>query len=184
MTLRGPDESPQVLARTAGACYLITIVAGSTALFLGANGAAANLIAGASYVAVTVLFYYVFRPVNRGLSFLAALLSLSGCVLSALSTLRVVSLPVNPLALFGFYCLLIGYLVFKSGFLPRVLGGLMAFGGLGWLTFLSPQLASYLSPYNFAPGILGETVLTLWLLVYGVDVAAWKQRVADRRSRL
>jgi len=48
---------------------------------------------------------------------------------------------------FGFYCLLIGYLIFRSAFLPRILGVLMAFAGLGWLTFLSPPLANYLSPY-------------------------------------
>jgi hypothetical protein len=34
---------------------------------------------------------------------------------------------------------------------------------LGWLTFLSPPLANSMSPYNLAPGILGEGALTLWL---------------------
>jgi hypothetical protein len=176
MNPRSLDESPQLLARLAGGCYLVTIIAGSSALLLSGGRLVANLVAAASYVAVTLLFYYIFRPVDRGLSFLAAVLSLSGCALSALRTVHVISLPVNPLVLFGFYCLLIGYLVFKSAFLPRVLGGLMAFGGLGWLTFLSPQLASYLSPYNFAPGILGESVLTMWLLFRGLDVVGWKQR--------
>jgi hypothetical protein len=44
------------------------------------------------------------------------------------------------------YCLLIDYLVFRSIFLPRVIGVLMAFAGLGWLTFLYLPLAQYLSP--------------------------------------
>ena len=35
----------------------------------------------------------------------------------------------------------------------------MAFGGLGWLTFLSPSLAHELSPFNMLPGILGELSL-------------------------
>jgi Domain of unknown function (DUF4386) len=52
------------------------------------------------------------------------------------------------LVFFGFYCLLIGYLVFRSTFLPRILGVLMAFAGLGWLTFLSPPLASSLDPIS------------------------------------
>ena len=60
------------------------------------------------------------------------------------------------LVFFGFYDLLIGYLIFRSTFLPRILGGLMAFAGLGWLIFLSPPLASYLSPYNLVLGFLAE----------------------------
>src|ERR1035438_3617060 len=54
---------------------------------------------------------------------------------------------------FGFYCLLIGYLIFRSTFLPRILGAGMAFAGLGWLTFLSPALAHHLVPYILAAGI-------------------------------
>jgi hypothetical protein len=78
--------------------------------------------------------------------------------------------------LFGFYCLLIGYLIFRSAFLPRFLGVLMAVAGLGWLTFLSPALARSLSPYNFLPGVFGEAWLTLWLLVNGVDVPRWNEQ--------
>lgn len=74
---------------------------------------------------------------------------------------------------FGCYCLLIGYLVFRSTFLPRILGVLMAFAGLGLLTFLVPPLASSLSPYNLALDILGEASLTLWLLVMGVNAERW-----------
>jgi Domain of unknown function (DUF4386) len=74
---------------------------------------------------------------------------------------------------FGFYCLLIGYLVFRSTFIPRVIGALMMFAGLGWLTFLSPSLAAALSPYNLLPGIIGEGSLTLWLLIKGIDVGRW-----------
>ena len=79
---------------------------------------------------------------------------------------------------FGVYCLLIGILILKSTFLPRFLGVLMAFGGLGWLTFASPSLAATLSPYNLAPGIIGELTLTLWLLVKGVDEPRWRAQAA------
>ena len=120
--------------------------------------------AGLFYIAVTLLFYDLFKPVNRRLSLLAASVSLVGIAVGPV-------LNVNPLPLFGIYCLLIGYLIFKSTFLPRILGVLMAVGGLGWLTFLSPALASYLSPYNFAPGMLGEGALTVWLLVFGADLS-------------
>ncbi len=82
---------------------------------------------------------------------------------------------------FGIYCALLGRLVFRSTFLPRILGVLLAIAGLGWLTeafatFLSPPLASHLFPYILAPGALGEGALTLWLLVVGVNGPRWKRQ--------
>ena len=71
---------------------------------------------------------------------------------------------------FGFYCLLIGYLIFRSSFLPRTLGVLMALAGLGWLTFIAPTLAHALDPYIRMPGVIGEFSLTVWLLVKGVNI--------------
>jgi hypothetical protein len=79
---------------------------------------------------------------------------------------------------FGVYCLLIGYLIFRSAFLPRILGVLMACAGLGWLTFLSPPLANSLSPYIVVLGFLAELSLMLWLLVMGVNVQRWKERAS------
>jgi hypothetical protein len=83
------------------------------------------------------------------------------------------------LVFFGFYDLLIGYLIFRSAFLPRVLGGLMALAGLGWLTFLSPPLANYLSPYILVLGFLAELALMLWLVVKGVNVQRWKEQASS-----
>ena len=61
--------------------------------------------------------------------------------------------------------------------LPRILGVLMA---LGWLTFLSPPLgAKYLYPYILVAAI-GEGLLTLWLLVMGVNAEAWKEQAAAK----
>jgi hypothetical protein len=80
-----------------------------------------------------------------------------------------------PVVFDGFYCLLIGYLIFRSTFLSRILGALMAIAGLGWLTYLSP-LAKSLSPYNLALGILGQESLMLWLLVMGVNEQRWKEQ--------
>jgi len=83
---------------------------------------------------------------------------------------------------FGFYCALIGYLIFRSTFLPRILGVLMVISGLGWLTFLYPPLRSHLDPYIRVPGIVGEASLTLWLLVMGVNVPRWNKQAAQRYS--
>ena len=89
-----------------------------------------------------------------------------------------VRLQANNIGLlfFGFHCLLIGYLILKSTFLPRSLGVLMVLAGLGWMTFLSGPLADILTPYNIMPGSLGEISLTLWLLVKGVNVQRWKEQ--------
>jgi hypothetical protein len=88
------------------------------------------------------------------------------------------------LAFFGLYCVLIGYLIFRSTFLPRTIGVFMAFAGLGYLTFVSPPLAVYLSPYNLAPAALGEGSLMIWLLAVGVNPQRWKEQAATRESDL
>jgi hypothetical protein len=77
---------------------------------------------------------------------------------------------------FGFYCVTIGWLVFNSGFLPRLLGVGMALGGVGYLTYLSSPLAHWLFPFNLLPGFAGEAALTLWLLVVGVNAEHGRSR--------
>jgi hypothetical protein len=168
--------SPRLKARIAGVFYLITFVAGVLALVSASGRLAANLIATVCYIAVTLLFYDLFKPVSRSVSLLAAFFSLVGLVVGTLSMFHLSPFKINNLVFFGVYCVLIGYLILRSTFLPRFLGALMAFGGLGWLTFLSPQLAKVLSPYNLAPGIFGEGVLTLWLLAVGVNEQRWNEQ--------
>jgi hypothetical protein len=110
--------------------------------------------------------------VNRRLALLAASFNLVGLAFEAF---RVQPQGVNIAVIFdGFYCVLVGCLVFRSTFAPRILGVLMALGGLGWLTFLSPTFASYLAPYNLASGILGEGLVMLWLLM-GVNLQPSKE---------
>jgi len=174
---RSAPEAPRSMARLAGVFYLLTFATGSLALFAGSRvSSASGMIAGACYVVVTFLFYHLFKPVNRNFSLLAACISLIGCAIGPLSLVVHALSRINPLAIFGFYCLLIGYLILKSTFLPRALGWLMVFAGLGWLTFLSPALAKQLSPFSFLPGLLGEGALTLWLLAAGVNEADWRKR--------
>jgi len=161
-------------ARAAGVFYLLTFLTGGFALLVRNQwSVAAGLIAGACYIVVTLLFYGLFKPVNARLSLLAVVVSLAGIIAGPARFTFV-----NPLVLFGFYCLLIGYLILKSTFLPRFLGTLMIVAALGWLTFLSPSLARSLYPYNFAPGIIGEGALTLWLLAIGVNAERWQAHTA------
>ena len=65
----------------------------------------------------------------------------------------------------------LGYLVFKSGYLPKILGMILMIECFGWLIdpfqfFLLPtyEVISYLS---YAVGFIGEIGLTLWLLIMG-----------------
>jgi Domain of unknown function (DUF4386) len=131
----------------------------------------------AFYIAVTLLFYYMFKPVNRSLSLLAAFVSLVGCANDVLSLFNLAPYKISSLAFFVPYCLLIGYLIFRSTFLPRILGVLMSFAGSGWLIFLSP-LANDLSTYLKVLGFLAEASLMLWLIVKGVNVQRWKEQAS------
>ena len=176
LTMEPPlEESPHVKARVAGAFYVITIITSLFGYFPARGtplGHVANLIAGAAYLVVTLLLYYLLKPVSRSLSLLAAFFSLEGVAHSD-----------DSLFYFAFYCILLGYLIFKSIFLPRAFGVLMALAGLGLLsnalaTLLPPALAHSLSPYGFGVDGVGEISFALWLLVMGVNAKRWKEQAS------
>jgi hypothetical protein len=77
---------------------------------------------------------------------------------------------------------LIGYLIFRSSFLPRILGVAMAIAGLGWLAFLFPAAPNSLSIAIEIIGFLAELSLCLWLLVMGVNVERWKQQAYPSKT--
>jgi hypothetical protein len=170
------DVSPRFKARMAGVLYFLSLLtAGITETFVhGRLNYAGGYIAILGMISVTLIFYDIFKPVNRGLSLLAVSFAFVGLTFEAL---RLQPKGLNIALVFhGFYCMLIGYLIFKSTFLPRVLGVLMAFAALAWLTFLSNSLVNYLSPYNLASGLLGDVSMFLWLLVIGLNVQRWKEQ--------
>ncbi len=71
---------------------------------------ALNVFSIACYIALVVLFYEMFEPVNRSLSLFAALLGLAGCAVTAFGVFDLAPSKISPLLFFGPYCILIGYL--------------------------------------------------------------------------
>lgn len=88
------------------------------------------------------------------------------------------------LIFFGFVLLVEGHLVRKSGFLPPLIGAAMQLAGACYLInsvalLLAPDLASQLFPAILVPCFIAESAFALWLLVKGVDVAAWRRRASS-----
>jgi hypothetical protein len=92
------------------------------------------------------------------------------------------------LIFFGCVCLIDGYLIFRSGYLPKAVGVLMQIAGLSYLTnsfalILAPDFASRIFPAILVPAFVGEASLCLWLLVKGVNVEKWKARAGAQPIR-
>jgi hypothetical protein len=173
---RVDKASPLLRARIAGGLYSLNIFLGvaSVSFVHGRLASAAYILASSCNFAVTLLLYGIFKPVSKRLSLLAAFF---GLLVFVLGTPQWHPHGVDvAMIFFASYCLLIGYLIFRSAFLPRILGALMALAGLAWLTFLIPPLAHSLSPYNLAAGAVSQIALTLWLLVFGVNAQRWKEQ--------
>jgi Domain of unknown function (DUF4386) len=169
-------------------------------------GFASSLIGVVFHLGWAFLFYQLFRPVNRSVSFCAVLVILVGCAIQAVTAVLYLApwlvltagsplsaltqqqlqavaymfLKLNGLTFdtylvfFGLWCVLTGYLIFRSTFLPRILGVLLAIDGLGWMTFMSPPLGHYLFPAIAVASGLAEIPLQLWLLIFGVNNERWK----------
>ena len=86
------------------------------------------------------------------------------------------------LVAFGLHLILVGYLVFRSTFLPRLIGVLLIIAGVGYLV---QSFATLLLPF---PGLgvdlslvtgWGELLFTFWLLIRGVNVEQWEKRARE-----
>jgi hypothetical protein len=141
--------------------------------------AALVILVGCAIQALTILLYVAPLLVLRGGS------SLSAFTAEQLQALALIFFRLNASAFdiyqvfFGLWCVLIGILIFRSTFMPRLLGVLLAISGLGWMISLSPPLAHHLfMPYIAGASALGEIPLMLWCLVMGVNVQRWKEQGA------
>ena len=234
MTERIAETSPRFRARVAGVFEMLegmtsafgqVFVLGKLIVYGNAAATAANilgherlfwlgfvssLIGVACHIAWILLFYYLFKPVNRSLSLLAAFVGLVVCAMQALTSLLYIApllilqggssvsaftteqvqglayvfLRLNAyafdidLVFFGLWCVLTGYLIFRSSFLPRILGVLLAIDGLGWVTYMVPPLATHLFPFIAAASALAEIPLQLWLVVMGVNAQRWEEQAS------
>ena len=124
------------------------------------------------------LFYYAPLILLGGASYLSAIEP------AQLEALALASIKINNqgaaigIIFFGFEGVLRGWLLFKSGFLPRFLGVVSMVSGLGWLTFLWPPLgsAAFIGVALFA--IAGVIAFAGWIFIRGVDDVKWRERAA------
>lgn len=182
--------SPRQLARIAGVLYLLIFIVCPT----GASTAtplniAVTMMCDAS---LAFIFYVLFKPVNRDVAMLALLFRLIFVAIMTLASLNYFGVldlfqsahsarvfdAVDRLSLvpFGVHCLLLGYLIYRSKFLPRFLGILLAVAGLTYVNFIYPWLVHAAFPYLLIPGVLGEGLLTLWLIVPGLNSDRWARQ--------
>jgi hypothetical protein len=137
------------------------------------------MLGGCAMLAVTGLLYIAPLLILQGGGSLAALTA------AQLQALAAAFLRLNAYAFdihtvfFGVWCVLTGYLIFKSTFLPKVLGILLIVSGLGWMLYLSPPFAVPLFPFIAAASAIGEVPLELWLIVVGLNEARWKEQASS-----
>lgn len=83
------------------------------------------------------------------------------------------------LVFFGIHCLILGYLIFRSGYFPKVLGVLLIVASFGYLIdsfahFLLPNYKDYENiflPVVFIPAFIAESSFCLWLLIKGIKMS-------------
>lgn len=99
-----------------------------------------------------------------------------------LATLSLLSLNIQSqgyavgLVFFGFYCQIIGYVIFITKAIPKTIGMFYALAGLCYLInsftmFLSKGFSNPIFNYLAIPILLGELSLCLWLLLKGIDTS-------------
>jgi hypothetical protein len=137
-----------------------------------------------SVFAVGELFYFGAALPLGDAEYLKSFTADQRSVLSMLS-IRMYGLAAGIfLAFYGIATGVRGYLVYRSGFLPRILGVLMMLAGLGFIlrNFVLVLAPAYVSNVFLVPMFVSGLSLTLWMLVKGVDVAKWEARAAASRA--
>jgi hypothetical protein len=151
----------------------------------GAMLAAAFELTGCGIKIFSRLFYFApLLVLGGGVSYLSAFNK------EQLDSISLLLLRINDngaaiaLAFFGFATVVQGWLVYRSGFLPRWLGVVEIIGGFGWLTFLSPPLGMRVFTYVAVYALIGLLATIIWLLTVGIDDQRWRQRAAQAAASI
>lgn len=151
------------------------------------------------YFSLLAAFFGLVSTVLFGVAelfYFAALLILGGAdYLNTFSPAQLNTLALLSLKLYGyaggifmvFYgvaSILRGYLIFQSGYFPKVLGVFLVLAGLGFISknFALVLAPAYASDILLLPMFLGGMTLTAWLLMKGVDIPKWKAKAATTRQ--
>jgi hypothetical protein len=175
-----PQANLRSHARATGLVYLSYFATAILGLFLNSRklpaGTVLNGLATLLYAMVTILLYRLFRSGQPLLALSAVLCGLAGCVNDVLHQLHHGVADLSSLVFFGPFCVLLGILILRPGFLPRWIGWPLIAAGLGWLAYLNPEVAQHAKVVIFPIGFLAEFEFMLWLLLRGVDEARWREQ--------
>lgn len=86
---------------------------------------------------------------------------------------------------FGFTCIVYGHLIYNSGYFPKLLGVLMQIAGASYLLacfsiLFAPTLSSWINPSILVLPLIGESSFCMWLLIKGVNVEKWNEKLSLR----
>lgn len=150
---------------------------------------------------VVLFLYKLLKPVNNTLALLMVIFILLGAPIAMLNevnqaavlllsdggelshTLMALFIDMHEVGIqiasifWGLWLFPMGYLVFKSNYIPKVIGILLMIGGVGYLVdvfvaFLLPDVSMTVSQFTF----IGELLLPLWLVIMGVNVEQFEKR--------
>lgn len=202
-TIPNRPISPRNTARWAGALFLLTIAGGVAGTLIAGDqptdpatiriAYSLFMIEMSCQIATTTLMYQLLRPVNSNAALFMAVFGYAGATVKIVARIFLYSLVfvksgpdiaflMNKINAFGsgtaciflgISTVFLGFLMLRSGFLPRFLGYLGIISGIGWSTFVYPPFSARIFMPLALFALVDSAILIAWLLVKGVDEAAW-----------
>ena len=165
-----------VRSRTIGIvyfAYFLTAIGGEVLQRASAPvGMAVELLSTLIYAYLATMFYRLFAGVSQLVAVASLIAALTGCLVQAYAIAAgVPTASQMALVFFGGFCVLLGYLIAKSEYVPIIFGTLLMIAGFNWIALVVPEIAARYTGAAEIFGFLAELSLMLWLLVRGVTVA-------------